>query len=276
MMTQDDAPTMPERPDRTWSELLAACHDGRMAQWAEAAGTPVAADLSGLSPKEAAQSLWHRYAPLARPVGQGVRVIAQLGQSLDGRIATPTGHSHYVTGPADRAHLHRLRTLSEAVLVGAGTVMADDPRLTVREVTGPQPIRVVSAGRAGIDPQRAIFRDGMTPTWAVAPAAVSMPAVDRRIHPADMTPASILAALAEAGIRRLLVEGGAKTVSAWLAAGLVDHLYLTVSPVIIGSGPTGLQLPAISHMDEAWRPPTEQFALGEDRLYRLDFTGASG
>ena len=276
MMTQDDPTAMPDTPDRAWSRLLAACHNGTMDQWAEATGRRDAADMSALSPAEAAQSLWQRYAPLARPVEQGVRVIAQLGQSLDGRVATPTGHSHYVTGPADRAHLHRLRALSDAVLVGAGTVVADDPRLTVREVAGPQPIRVVSATRGGIDPHRAIFRDGLAPTWGMAPAAVAMPPVDRRIHPADMTPAATLAALAEAGIRRLLVEGGARTVSAWLAAGLVDHLYLAVAPVIIGSGPTGLQLPAISHMEEAWRPPIEQFDLGEDRLYRLDFNGGSG
>ena len=276
MMTQDDPPAMPDTPDRAWSRLLAACHDGAMGPWTEATGRPVAADLSALSAEEAAQSLWRRYAPLARPVGRDVRVIAQLGQSLDGRIATPTGHSHYVTGPADRAHLHRLRALSDAVLVGAGTVVADDPRLTVREVAGPQPIRLVSATRGGIDPHRSIFCDGMAPTWGIAPAGVAMPPVDRRIQPGDMAPASILAALAAAGIRRLLVEGGARTVSSWLAAGLVDHLYLAVAPVVIGSGPTGLQLPAISHMEEAWRPPIEQFALGDDRLYRLDFNGGSG
>lgn len=276
MMTQDDPTAMPDTPDRAWSRLLAACHNGTMDQWAEATGRRDAADMSALSPAEAAQSLWQRYAPLARPVEQGVRVIAQLGQSLDGRVATPTGHSHYVTGPADRAHLHRLRALSDAVLVGAGTVVADDPRLTVREVAGPQPIRVVSATREGIDSHRSIFRDGMAPTWAIAPAGVAMPPVDRRIQPVGMAPATILAALAEAGVRRLLVEGGARTVSAWLAAGLVDHLYLAVAPVIIGSGPTGLQLPAISHMEEAWRPPIEQFDLGDDRLYRLDFNGGSG
>ena len=276
MMTQDDNPAMPETPDRTWSRLLAACHDGLADPPAGVSRGPAAADVAAFAEEVAAQTLWQRYAPLARPVGRGVRVAAQLGQSLDGRIATPTGHSHYVTGPADRAHLHRLRALSDAVLVGAGTVIADDPRLTVREVTGPQPIRVVCAGRDGIDPDRAIFRDGMAPTWGVAPAAVTMPPVDRRIHPADMTPESVLAALEAAGVRRLLVEGGARTVSAWLAAGLVDHLYLAVAPVIIGAGPTGLQLPAISRMDEAWRPPVEQFELGEDRLYRLDFIGASG
>ena len=228
-----------------------------------------------LPPAAAASVLWRRYAPLARPVDRRVRVVAQLGQSLDGRIATPIGHSHYVTGPADRVHLHRLRALSDAVLVGAGTVMADDPRLTVREVDGPQPARVVVADRDGLERRRALFRDAAAPTWGLAPRRVTLPPVDRRLSPADTAPASVLATLAEAGIERLLIEGGARTVSAWLSAGLVDHLYLVVAPVIIGSGPTGLQLPPIRHMDEAWRPAVEQFALGDDRLYRLDFSAAS-
>ena len=70
-------------------------------------------------------------------------------------------------------------------------------------------------------------------------------------------------------MQRLLIEGGASTVSAWLAAGLIDELYLTIAPVIIGAGPMGLQLPAIDHMDKALRPPVNTFPLGGDQLYRL-------
>jgi len=69
--------------------------------------------------------------------------VGQIGQSLDGRVATETGHSHYINGPAGLAHLHRLRALVDAVVVGVGTALADDPQLTVRRVTGPQPARVV-------------------------------------------------------------------------------------------------------------------------------------
>ena len=74
--------------------------------------------------------------------------VGQIGQSLDGRIATPTGHSHYINGPAGLDHLHRLRALVDAVLVGVGTAIADDPQLTVRRVAGPNPARVV------LDPKR--------------------------------------------------------------------------------------------------------------------------
>ena len=66
-------------------------------------------------------------------------VVGQIGQSLDGRVATATGHSHYINGPAGLAHLHRLRALVDAVVVGVGTALADDPQLTVRRVAGPQP-----------------------------------------------------------------------------------------------------------------------------------------
>src|SRR5262245_5477267 len=69
-------------------------------------------------------------------------VVGQLGQSLYGRIATPTGNSHYINGAAGLDHLHRLRALLDGVVVGIGTALADDPQLTVRRVSGPQPVRV--------------------------------------------------------------------------------------------------------------------------------------
>ncbi|RZU98068.1 RibD family protein [Spiribacter vilamensis] len=232
--------------------------------------------MTGRSARELVTELQARYAPLVRPVTERPRVVAQLGQSLDGRIATPTGHSHYVTGEADRAHLHRLRALCDAVLVGAGTVVADDPRLTVRAVEGPNPTRVVVMSRDDLAPRRHLFEDGAAPTWAVTGPTAVPPPVDRHFSLPELSPAAVLECLSAAGIRRLLVEGGAQTVSAWLAAGLVDSLYLAVAPVIIGSGPTGLNLPVIEHMDQAWRPAVEAFDLGVDRLYRLDFTVAEG
>ena len=272
MMTQDEAPAGGCDPQRAWAGLLAACHGRAWRANGRVSGAAAPADVAGVASDMGAARLWRCYAPLARPPGERPRVVAQLGQSLDGRIATAHGHSHYVTGAADRVHLHRLRALSDAVLVGAGTLIADNPRLTVREIDGPQPARVVVAERDGLDAGLGVFCDGAAATWGVAPAGVNLPAVTRRLTAADGRPASVLAVLAQAGVRRLLVEGGARTVSAWLAAGLVDHLYIAVAPVIIGSGPVGLQLPAIRHMDEAWRPPFESFALGEDRLYRLDFS----
>jgi riboflavin-specific deaminase-like protein len=229
-------------------------------------------DLTGLSIEHAHAVIEARYAPLWAPLVDRPQVIGQLGQSLDGRIATATGQSHYVTGAADRAHLHRLRALSDAVVIGANTLVADNPQLTVRAVEGPNPVRVVVASRPSLPADREIFNDGAAPTWQVGPRGVGDQAVDRWFVPASLTPALILAELAQAGIQRVLIEGGARTLSMWLAAGLIDYLYLTIAPVIIGAGPTGLQLPPIDHMDQALRPAVESFALGADRLYRLDFS----
>src|ERR1700744_525260 len=83
------------------------------------------------------------FGPLRSGGVDDLLVVGQIGQSLDGRAATSTGHSHYINGAEGLAHLHRLRALMDAVLVGVGTAIADDPLLTVRRVTGPHPARVV-------------------------------------------------------------------------------------------------------------------------------------
>ena len=92
-------------------------------------------------------------------------VVGQIGQSLDGRIATESGHSKYINGPAGLVHLHRLRALVDAVVVGVGTAIADDPQLTVRRVAGPQPARVV------IDPKGRLRArsQGVRRRWCSAP-----------------------------------------------------------------------------------------------------------
>ncbi len=260
--------------ERDWQRMLRACH-GEFSS-PQAPNQQLPADLQGLSTSEAVDTLEQRYAPILSPPIEAPLVIAQLGQSLDGRIATASGHAQFVTSDADRTHLHRLRALCDAVLVGAGTVVADNPQLTVRAVTGPQPRRVVHVSRSGLSAHWRIFADSSAVTWVVAPADVKVPMADDRLTPASESVADIRRALAEAGVRRLLVEGGARTVSAWIAAGLVDYLYLTIAPVIIGAGPTGLQLPAIEHMDEALRPAVTRFAMGPDQLYRLDMTQTPG
>ena len=151
-------------------------------------------------------------------------VVGQIGQSIDGRIATVTGHSKYINGPDGLAHLHRLRALVDAVVIGIGTAIADDPQLTVRRVAGPQPARVV------IDPRRQASRrrpDARAPmasrrlviTGRRRQTAAAAGRRDCRRCPAptdEIAPAAILAALAERGLRRILIEGGADTVSRFL------------------------------------------------------------
>ena len=87
-------------------------------------------------------------------------IVGQVGQSLDGRVATATGHSKYINCPAGIEHLHRLRALVDIVVVGVGTALADDPQLTVRQVAGPQPARAVIDPRGRLGAQRKVVCRG--------------------------------------------------------------------------------------------------------------------
>ena len=210
-------------------------------------------------------------------------VIAQTGQSLDGRIATAGGHSHYVTGPADIRRLHRLRALVDAVVVGAGTIASDDPRLTVREVDGENPVRVVLDPDTRIDRSKHVFSDGAARTlvvhrapagsdfvWLSADDDVLMAPVTRQSGFDGFDPRAVLQALRDQGLRRVLIEGGGITVSRFLQAGVVDRLHVTVAPLLIGSGRPALTLDPIESLHQALRPPCRHFRLGEDILFDLD------
>jgi riboflavin-specific deaminase-like protein len=215
------------------------------------------------------------YLPLLPPQAPETLVIGQLGQSLDGRIATESGHSHYVTGEANRTHLHRLRALCDAVVVGGGTAAADDPRLTVRLCEGTNPVRVVLDTRARVADSLTMFRDGAAPTLLVRSEAdagvaastevVALPDRDGRIEPA-----AIVAALRARGLRRILVEGGGVTVSRFLEAGCLDRLHVAVAPLLIGSGRPGLAMRRIETLHEARRPAMRRFAMPPDTLFDCD------
>jgi riboflavin-specific deaminase-like protein len=218
------------------------------------------------------------FGPLRAGKADGLIAVGQIGQSLDGRIATPTGHSHYINGPAGLAHLHRLRALVDAVLVGVGTAIADDPQLTVRRVAGPNPARVVidPFGRLP-DTAKLLTADGVrrvivtaTGTSPPAPAGVelvTLPKTDGQI-----APVAILSALAELGLRRVLIEGGADTVSRFLAAQCLDRLHVVVAPIILGSGRPGLTLPPIERADQALRVPMRMHQLGDEMLFDCDLS----
>jgi diaminohydroxyphosphoribosylaminopyrimidine deaminase/5-amino-6-(5-phosphoribosylamino)uracil reductase len=136
-------------------------------------------------------------------------VVVKLAASLDGRTAAPDGTSQWITGDEARADAHRLRAESDAVLVGAGTVRADDPSLTVRHVAGPDPLRVVL---------------GHAPD-------------DAKVQPAlELTGdlGEVLDLLGSKGVLQLLVEGGASVVHDFHAAGLVDRYVLYLAPALFG------------------------------------------
>jgi diaminohydroxyphosphoribosylaminopyrimidine deaminase/5-amino-6-(5-phosphoribosylamino)uracil reductase len=175
------------------------------------------------------------------------RVTLKAAASLDGKVAAPDGSSQWITGPAARADAHRLRAEADAVCVGAGTALADDPRLTVRLPgwAGRQPLRVLvdAAGRVGAGGH--LF-DGEAETLVATTPAAPAAAVDAwkaagaevLICEATAGPAvdleDLVRALGERGVLELLVEGGPRLQASLWAAGLADRLVWYLAPLAIG------------------------------------------
>lgn len=266
-----------------WRALLAAASGDQTA--ARALGLRDGSDQrwrwSGPA-ASAEQDLWSVYLPFLPGAGNPSHsyIIGHLGQSLDGFIATQTGDSRFVTGPDNIIHLHRMRALADAVLVGAGTVAIDDPKLTTRLVPGPSPVRVVLDPEARVPPNRQLFTDGCAPTLlcrrpgsaqrfdAAEVELIEVPAARGSRVGLDL--AAVAAALRARGLSRLFVEGGGVTVSQFLRQGLLDRLQITVAPLIIGEGRRGLTLPATERLADALRPAHQRYPMGEDVLFDCD------
>ncbi|MGE5539371.1 MAG: RibD family protein [Gemmatimonas sp.] len=208
-------------------------------------------------------------------------VVAQLGQSLDGRIATDTGESRDISGSHALDHLHGLRAHVDAVVVGIGTVIADDPQLSVRRVPGRSPARVVVDPRGRLPADARCLRDCDTPRFLVragdgpAPRGVESLrlAADAR---GQIAPRAIVDALFARGLRRILIEGGADTISRFLDAGCVDRFHVMVAPVIIGSGKPSLEMTPIGRLDKALRPAADVYVLPDGNvLFDCDLRAAA-
>jgi riboflavin-specific deaminase-like protein len=218
------------------------------------------------------------FGPLRRGTVDELMVVGQIGQSLDGRIATESGHSKYINGSAGLTHLHRLRALVDAVVIGAGTAIADDPQLTVRRVAGPQPARVVIDPNGRLGSKAKVFSvDGVRRILVTTEgkSAAPVPGVELvRLPTADghLAPADILAALGECGMRRILIEGGADTVSRFLAAGCLDRLHVIVAPIILGSGRPGIALPPVERADQAMRVAMHTHQIDDEILFDCDLS----
>lgn len=197
-------------------------------------------------------------------------VIAQLGQSLDGRIATLTGESRYINGRAALEHLHHIRACVDAVVVGAGTVIADNPRLTVRLVKGRSPVRVIIDPRARVPHSVNCISDRAVRTIRIqaceAPAPIGVEILRLPAIAGQISPRAIVEALATLGLRRLLIEGGASTISNFIDSSVVDRLHVLVAPVILGSGKPGLDLAPIGKLCHALRPETAVHVLGDGNV----------
>jgi diaminohydroxyphosphoribosylaminopyrimidine deaminase / 5-amino-6-(5-phosphoribosylamino)uracil reductase len=203
-------------------------------------------------------------------------VVGQIGQSIDGRVATTTGRSHYINCPAGISHLHRLRALVDVVIIGVGTACADDPQLTVRRVCGPNPIRVVldphgrlshHARLLSADAKTILITADGTDRKLAGVEILSLPATDGHI-----SPSVILAGLAKLGLRRMLVEGGANTVSRFLQAGCLDRLHVVIAPLILGAGRPSFAFGAIDRLEDAMRPPVRTHQLDHDMLLDCDLS----
>jgi diaminohydroxyphosphoribosylaminopyrimidine deaminase / 5-amino-6-(5-phosphoribosylamino)uracil reductase len=224
--------------------------------------------------QSADEGLSSLYGPLLDPPipDSGCFVLGRIAQSLDGRIAMASGASHWISGQEDIVHTHRLRALFDAVVVGAGTVRADDPQLTTREVEGPSPVRVVLDTDRRLDARYRVFCEG--------PASLLLCALDagggdcighapvlrlpRAREGLDIS--AVLAALAARGLRRVFVEGGGITVSRFLAAGALDRLHVTIAPLLIGSGIPAFTLPEAATLTESLRFDWSVHRIGADLL----------
>lgn len=210
-------------------------------------------------------------------------VVGQLGQSLDGFIATETGQSKYINGAGGLHHLHRLRACVDAVLVGVGTVVADDPMLTVRLCDGPSPARVVLDPHGRVPKNAKLFQDDGCRRIVLTknkvnlslPAGVEIidlgwPQAATTAHPSQIHPQHILEVLARAGLHRVLVEGGAHTIGQFINARCLDYLHLIVAPMILGRGKSGLNLPALQSMAQAQRFKVNAYSMAPDVLFECD------
>jgi len=172
----------------------------------------------------------------------GIKVTLKAALTLDGKIATASGHSKWITGEAARQKVHELRNQNDAVLVGINTVIADDPELTVRGIeNGNSPVRIVLDSKARIPVNSRIFQNDGTPVIiATGNKALSrkwpnLPDLKILTSPTATPEITwILSELHKLGLKSLLVEGGSFTYARFLKSGAVDRLVLFIGPKIIG------------------------------------------
>lgn len=211
-------------------------------------------------------------------------IVLKYAQTLDGRIATRTGDSKWISGEAERRVSHALRAASDAVLVGVGTVIQDDPRLTVRMVPGVSPLRVVLDSTLRI-PETALILEDEAPTLVLTTARSSAEGravlearqvmVDVvREGPGGVGLGDALTLLREFGVRCLLVEGGAKVITSMLRGGFVDRLVVSVSGTIIGRGTEAVGDLDIDRVADGVRLTNRMVhATDDDVLFAWDVVG---
>jgi riboflavin-specific deaminase-like protein len=208
------------------------------------------------------------YLPICSATSAHPITVGHLGQSLDGFIATHAGDSQFVTGPENILHLHRMRALCGSVVVGAGTVAADDPQLTTRLVAGPSPLRVIFDPARRLSREYRVFTDGAAPTlYACARSLVERG--ETQVGCATIVPLDDEAGPATvAALMQLLRARGCSRV--FLEATLLDRLHVAIAPLIIGNGRPAIRLPARATLSDCHRPQYRVFRMGGDVLFDCD------
>jgi diaminohydroxyphosphoribosylaminopyrimidine deaminase/5-amino-6-(5-phosphoribosylamino)uracil reductase len=206
------------------------------------------------------------------------RITWKVATSLDGRIGTSTGESQWITGPASREQGHRLRAAHDAVLVGVETVLADDPRLTVRlpgavEAAG-QPLRVVLDSRLRTPAFARVATAGTLILTTRDPIAIGEAEIVRVAGDANQRPGveAVLAALSDRGVRSLMIEGGGRVAAAFITAGVVDAIEWFRAPILLGGdgrpGVAALGLARLAHAPRYRRLAAEP--MGDDLWERYE------
>ncbi|WP_298251388.1 GTP cyclohydrolase II [uncultured Arthrobacter sp.] len=230
--------------------------------------------LDGVVPDLPEDDLVRRYGYLA--AASGPIVVGHARQSLDGFVA-PRPHAPALPqDPSDEGHVQRLRALADAVVVGASTLSAEDDALTVDEVPGDNPVRVVFDAAGVLPVDSSVLTDDAAPTlWLVAqhvevPSTLAASVEVVRLPTGATDPAPVLDLLLRRGLDRVLVEGGGATVSGFLEAGLLDRLYCTTVPVLIGDGIPGLRFSGAHAPVQIRTAPVRRFVLGHDTCSEFD------
>ncbi len=181
-------------------------------------------------------------------------VIAQIGQSIDGRIALKNGNSHYINNPKSIIYLHCLRSISDAIIVGSNTIKKDNPLLTTRKIKGTNPKRIIIDGSLSLNNKYKIFNDGneniiFTKSSKIVKLNNS---TIIRLKENNFTK-NLITQIKKLKYKNILVEGGSKTISELINNKYIDILQFMIAPILIGSGINSLNLKEISNLNKAIR-----------------------
>ncbi|MBU1347346.1 MAG: RibD family protein [Alphaproteobacteria bacterium] len=205
------------------------------------------------------------------------RITWKVATSLDGRIGTSTGESQWITGPQAREQGHRLRAAHDAVLVGVETVLADDPRLTVRlpeGETGADPLRVVLDSRLRTPPFARLAEAGTLILTSREPVAIGNAEIMKVAGDPQGRPTveAVLATLTDRGVKSLMIEGGGRVAACFVTAGVVDAIEWFRAPILLGGdgrpGVAALALARLAHAPKYRRLAAEP--LGDDLWERYE------